>query len=36
MTDGQLKKLMKSSADVWQRALYDEYCAYVYTIALDN
>ncbi len=36
MTDGQLKKLMKSSADVWQRALYDEYCAYVYTIVANK
>lgn len=36
MTDSQLKELMKKPKDVWQRALYDEYCAYVYTIAANK
>ncbi|MBR6242959.1 MAG: RNA polymerase sigma factor [Ruminococcus sp.] len=36
MTDCQLRKLMKSSPDKWQRVLYDEYIAYVYTIAANN
>ena len=36
MTSGQLKKLMKEPNDVWQRALYDEYCAYVYTISANK
>lgn len=36
MTDSQLRELMKGSSEVWQRALYDEYCAYVYTIAANN
>jgi RNA polymerase sigma-70 factor (ECF subfamily) len=36
MTDSQLKKLMKEPKDVWQRAIYDEYCAYVYTIAANK
>ena len=36
MTDIQLTELMKGPSEVWQRALYDEYCAYVYTIASNN
>ena len=36
MTDSHLKELMKKPKDVWQRALYDEYCAYVYTIAANK
>lgn len=36
MTDSQLKELMKKPKDVWQRALYDEYCAYIYTIAANK
>ena len=36
MTDIQLRELMKGPSDVWQRALYDEYCIYVYTIASNN
>lgn len=36
MTDSQLRELMNESPDIWQRALYDEYCAYVYTIASNH
>ena len=36
MTDSQLRELMKGPSDVWQRALYDEYCTYVYTIVSNN
>ncbi len=36
MTDSQLRELMKGPSEVWQRALYDEYCTYVYTIAANN
>ena len=36
MTDSQLKELMQGSPEIWQRTLYDEYCAYVYTIATNN
>ena len=28
MTDSQLTELMKGPSEVWQRSLYDEYCAY--------
>lgn len=36
MTDSQLSELMKEAPEIWQRAVYDEYCAYVYTIAADH
>jgi RNA polymerase sigma-70 factor (ECF subfamily) len=36
MTDNQIIELMNGPSDIWQRALYDEYCRYVYTIAANN
>lgn len=36
MTDSQLRCLMEKSPQTGQRALYDEYCAYVYAIAANS
>lgn len=33
MTDSELRELMRVSAEKGRRALFDEYCAYVYAIA---
>lgn len=33
MTDSELRELMRLSAEKGRRALFDEYCAYVYAIA---
>ena len=33
MTDSELRELMRLSAEEGRRALFDEYCAYVYAIA---
>ena len=33
MTDSELRELMRGSAEGGRRALFDEYCAYVYAIA---
>lgn len=35
MTDSQLRSLMEDSPQTGQRALYDEYCGYVYAIAAN-
>lgn len=36
MTDGQLRELMDKSPTEGRRALFDEYCAYVYAIAASK
>ena len=35
MTDSQLRSLMETSPEAGQRALYEEYCGYVYAIAAN-
>jgi RNA polymerase sigma-70 factor (ECF subfamily) len=35
MTDSELRRLMESSPQTGQRALYDEYCGYVYAITAN-
>lgn len=35
MTDSQLRTLMESSPETGQRALYEEYCGYVYAITAN-
>ena len=36
MTDIELRSLMEQSADIGQRALFDEYCGYVYAVCANK